>query len=174
MSASTLDCSAHGRCLGIAGTYSMSKDLPLYEQSRTDKEIGLAGHVIALEKSALDKFFKGDTSGYATIWSRRSFTYFDALVTERTDDHETVAKFLKSIEGKVFADSYEFRNPRVQAVKDMAVLTYQLFAKTNVIDMEYNVVEVFQNEGDEWRVVHSTWSFIRPFEKKFPKMEDII
>lgn len=152
----------------------MSNDLPVYEQNCTSEVLKFASHIIDIEKSALDKFFRGDTSGYEDIWSRRSFTYFDALVTERTDDHKTVVEFLKSIDGKVFADSYELRNPRVQAGKDMAVLTYQLFAKTNLIDMEYNVVEVFQNEGDRWRVIHSTWSFIRPFEKKFPKMEDII
>lgn len=152
----------------------MSKDLPIYEQNYTNEERILAEHIIGLEKAALDKFFKGDTSGFADLWSTRSFTYFDALVTERTDDHKTVMEFLKSIHGKVFADSYEFRSPRVQAGKDMAVLTYQLFAKTNLIDQEYNVVEVFQNEGNEWRVIHSTWSFIRPFEKKFPKIEDII
>ena len=56
----------------------------------------------------------------------------------------------------------------------MAVLTYQLFAKTNRIDMEYNVIEVFQKEDDNWRVIHSTWSFIRPMDKKFPQPEDII
>lgn len=28
----------------------------------------------------LDKWFKGDTSGYEQLWSKRSFTYFDAVV----------------------------------------------------------------------------------------------
>lgn len=152
----------------------MSKELPLYEQNYTDEERVLAEHIIGLEKAALDKFYKGDTSGYAELWSKRSFTYFDAVVTERTDNHETVMTFLAQVEGKLFADSYEFRSPRVQFGKDIAVLTYQLFSKTNLIDQEYNVVEVFQNEGDAWHVIHSTWSFIRPFEKTFPKIEGII
>lgn len=146
----------------------------LYEEKYTSEERILADHLINLEKAALGKFFKGNPSGYADLWSKHSFTYFDALVTERTDDHDTVMTFLNSIEGKLFAESFEFRSPRVQAGKDMAVLTYQLFSKTNLIDMEYNVVEVFQREGNEWRVIHSTWSFIRPFEKKFPDLKDII
>lgn len=146
----------------------MSTPQQSYEHNYSSEERLLADHLIGLEKAALDKWFKGDTSGYETLWSTRSFTYFDAVVTERVDDYETIKKFLGSIHGKLFADRFELRSPRVQAVKDMAVLTYQLFAKTNLIDMEYNVVEVFQKEEAGWHVIHSTWSFIRPMDKKFP------
>lgn len=148
---------------------------PAYELNYTEEERKLAQHIIGLEKAALDKWFKGDTSGYEQLWSKRSFTYFDAVVEKRVDDHATIAEFLKTIDGKLFADSYDFRNPRVQIGKDMAVLTYQLFAKTTLIDMEYNCIEVYQKEEDgEWRVIHSTWSFIRPMEKNFGKAKDIV
>lgn len=134
----------------------------------------LTEYIIGLEQSALEKWFKGDTSGYEQLWSKRSFTYFDAVVTERVDDHATIAKFLKTIDGKLFADGYDFRHPRVQIGQDMAVLTYQLFAKTTLIDMEYNVVEVYQKEDNgEWHVIHSTWSFIRPMDKKFEDVKTI-
>lgn len=152
----------------------MSNALPVYEQNYSDEERKLADHLIGLEKSALDKWFKGDTSGYESLWSERSFSYFDAVVTERVDDYETIKAFLKSIDGKLFADSYDFRHPRIQAVKDMAVLTYQLYSKTNLIDMEYNVIEVFQKEDDNWKVIHSTWSFIRPMDKKFPEKATVV
>jgi len=152
----------------------MSNALAVYEQHYSDEEHKLADHLIGLEKSALDKWFKGDTSGYETLWSQRSFTYFDAVMTERVDDYETIKEFLKSIDGKLFADSYDFRHPRIQAVKDMAVLTYQLYSKTNLIDMEYNVIEVFQKEDDNWKVIHSTWSFIRPMDKKFPEKATVV
>ncbi|KFX06840.1 hypothetical protein KP22_01750 [Pectobacterium betavasculorum] len=152
----------------------MSNALPVYEQSYSDEERTLADHLIGLEKSALDKWFKGDTSGYESLWSERSFTYFDAVVTERVDDYETIKAFLKSIDGKLFADSYDFRHPRIQAVNDMAVLTYQLYSQTNLIDMEYNVIEVFQKEDDNWKVIHSTWSFIRPMDKKFPERATVV
>jgi hypothetical protein len=152
----------------------MSTGLYVYEQHYSEQERALASHLIALEKAALDKWFKGDTSGYETLWSTRSFSYFDAAVTERVDDHQKISEFLQTIEGKLFADSYDFRSPRVQAGTDMAVLTYQLYAKTNLIDMEYNVIEVFQKEADAWRVIHSAWSFIRPMDKTFPKMDHVI
>lgn len=152
-----------------------TKEKPAYEQNYTEEERTLAEHIIGLEKAALDKWFKRDTSGYEKLWSERSFTYFDAVVAERVDDHATIAEFLKTIEGKLFADSYDFRSPRVQFGKDMAVLTYQLFAKTTLIDMEYNCIEVYQKEEDgRWRVIHSTWSFIRPMEKNFGKAKDIV
>lgn len=152
-----------------------TNEKPAYELNYTEEERKLAEHIIGLEKAALDKWFKGDTSGYEQLWSKRSFTYFDAVVEKRVDDHATIAEFLKTIDGKLFADSYDFRNPRVQIGKDMAVLTYQLFAKTTLIDMEYNCIEVYQKEEDgEWRVIHSTWSFIRPMEKNFGKAKDIV
>jgi len=135
----------------------------------------LALYIIGLEKAALDKWFNGDTSGYDRLWSRRSFSYFDAVVTERIDNHTEIEGVLATINGKLFADSYDFRNPRVQIGKDMAVLTYQLFAKTTLIDMEYNCIEVYQKEEDgEWHVIHSTWSFIRPMDKNFDKAKEIV
>lgn len=144
-------------------------------QYKNETEKTLAKHIIGLERAALDKWFNGDTSGYEKLWSRCSFTYFDAVVTERIDDHATIAEFLKTIDGKLFADSYDFRNPRVQIGEDMAVLTYQLFAKTTLIDMEYNCIEVYQKEADDqWCVIHSTWSFIRPMDKDFAPVKEIV
>lgn len=144
-------------------------------QYKNEEEKKLAEHIIGLERAALDKWFNGDTSGYERLWSERSFTYFDGVVTERIDDHATITEFLKTIDGKLFADSYDFRNPRVQLGQDMAVLTYQLFAKTTLIDMEYNCIEVYQKEADgEWHVIHSTWSFIRPMDKDFGPAKEIV
>jgi ketosteroid isomerase-like protein len=152
-----------------------TKETSAYEQNYTIEERKLAEHIIGLEKSALDKWFNGDTSGYEQLWSKHSFTYFDAVVTERVDDHATIAKFLETIKGKLFADSYDFRSPRVQIGHDMAVLTFQVFAKTTLIDMEYNCIEVYQKEADnEWRVIHSTWSFIRPMDKKFGEEKAVV
>lgn len=147
--------------------------MPMWYKNKEEQY--LAEHIIGLEKAALDKWLNGDTSGYEQLWSKHSFSYFDAIVIKRIDDHTTISDFLKTIDGKLFADSYKFCFPRVQLGKDMAVLTYQLFAKTTLIDMEYNCIEVFQQESDgEWRVIHSTWSFIRPMEKDFSKTKEIV
>lgn len=152
-----------------------TEELPVYERQYTSEERALADHIIDLEKTALDKWFNGDTSGYEELWSRHSFTYFDGVVTERVDNHATIAAFLKTIDGKLFADSYDFHSPRVQFGTDMAVLTYQLFADTSLIDMAYNCIEVYQKEADgKWRVIHSTWSFIRPMDMNFGKAKEVV
>ena len=150
-------------------------NIPIYEQSYTVQERTLAEHIINLEKSALDKFFNGDMSGYRNLWSERSFTYFDALTTERIESLGELKSFLDNLEGKLHADDYEFRSPRVQFGQKIAVLTYQLFAHTNVNDIQYNVVEIFQKENaDEWRVIHSTWSFIRPMDLNFSSFKSVV
>ena len=144
-------------------------------QYNSEEKKKLADHIISLEKAALEKWFKGDTSGYAELWSKKNFTYFDAVVSKRVDDYKTISDFLKTIEGKLFADKWDFVDPRVQIGKDMAVLTYQLFSKTSLLDMEYNCIEVFQKEEDGiWRVIHSTWSIIKPMEKNFKNVKKIV
>lgn len=146
-----------------------------YEKDYTDEERKIAEHLISLEKAALDKWFRGDVSGYRELWSKRSFSYFDAVSGDRIDDHATISKFLESIDGQLSAETYDFRNARIQLGKDMAVLTFQLFADTNLIDMEYNCIEIYQKEPDEqWRVIHSTWSFIRPMDRDFSKIKSIV
>ncbi|KAK8864812.1 hypothetical protein M9Y10_010337 [Tritrichomonas musculus] len=133
------------------------------------EESKLAEHVISLEKAALDKWFKGDTSGYLELWSKNNFSYFDGSFPTRVDDYPTIKDFvLQNVENKLFADKYEFKNPRVQFGKDMALLTYQLFSKTNLIDMKYNCIQLYQKEeSGDWKVIHSTWSFIRPMDMDF-------
>lgn len=152
-----------------------SVNKPFYEQEYTPEQRELAEHIIGLERAALDKWFKGDTSGYEQLWSKRSFTYFDGVVTQRIEDHASIAEVLKTIDGKLFADSYDFHAPRVQFGKDTAVLTYQLFADTSLIDMKYNCIEVFQLEDNgEWHVIHSTWSFLRPMDMNFGQAKQIV
>lgn len=144
-------------------------------QYANEEEKALAEHIISLERAALDKWFKGDTSGYEQLWSKRSFTYFDGVVTKRIDGHATIVEYLNTIDGELFADSYDFRSPRVKAGKDMAVLTYQLFADTSLIKMAYNCIEAYRKEeDDQWRLIHSTWSFIRPMDMDFGKAKEIV
>lgn len=152
-------------------------DKKFYEENYTPEQQKIANEIIALEKAALDKYYKGDMSGYLNLWSKKNFTYFDANTVLRIDKYEEVADFLnKYVAGRMYADSYEFVSPRVQIGADMAVLTYQLHADTTLIEMHYNVIEVFQKEDVEWKVIHSTWDLITPFspDVKRPKTKIIV
>ncbi len=132
---------------------------------KSEKEEKLAQYLIDLENDALKKYFNGDMSGYKELWSKTNFSYFDANTEKRIDEYAQICEWLdKNIAGKMHADNYDIVDPRVQFGIDIGILTYQLFAKTNFIDMEYNVIEVFQKENDGvWRVVHSTWDKIKPY-----------
>lgn len=138
---------------------------------RNKDEQNLAEYIIGLEKSALDKFFNGDMSGYRQLWSKQSFTYFDAVVTQRVENFSEMENFLDNLEGNLHANDYQLLSPRVQFGQDTAVLTFQVFAHTNFNDIEYNCVEVFQKGSNgQWYVIHSTWSTIRPMDKDFSRM----
>ena len=143
------------------------------ETKYTAEEQKIVDNIIELERSALEKYFKGDMSGYLNLWSKTNFSYFDANCAKRIDDYKDIKKFLlDNVEGKMHADSFDYYKPRVQLGKDMAVLTYQLHSDTNFIEMHYNVIEVFQLEGSEWKVIHSTWDLIQPFgDIKRPKVK---
>ncbi len=84
--------------------------------SYTPAQAQLAEEIIRLEKQALDKWFKGDTSGYRALWSQENFSYFDIASPVRIDSYAEICAFLDSIEGQLFAESYDFRNPRVPHV----------------------------------------------------------
>lgn len=148
----------------------------IIDPGATAEEKATAQHIINLEKEALDLWFNGQTSGYSRLWSRESFSYFDGVITKRIDSHQQIEEVLKTIEGKLFApEGYRFENPRVQLFGDTAILTFQLYAKTTLIDMQYNCIEVYHKEASgEWHVVHSTWSFIRPMDMNFGEAKQVV
>lgn len=146
------------------------------ENSYNQEQHAIEEKIIELEIYALDKYFKGDMSGYLDIWSKDNFSYFDAGTEERADSYEQVKQFLEeNVAGKMHADKYDFHYPRVQLSSDTAVLTYQLHADTSLIEMHYNVIEVFQkNKNNEWKVIHSTWDLITPYSTDVKKPKEII
>lgn len=137
----------------------------------TESQQQVINYLIQLERDALDKYYAGDMSGYYNIWSHDNFSYFDAGHDKRIDNFTDIKAFMdQNLAGKMHADSYQFVSPRVQLHGDTGILTYQLFADTNFINMKYNVVEVFQkNAKGEWKVVHSTWDTITPYSRDLSK-----
>ncbi|MDG4969517.1 nuclear transport factor 2 family protein [Lactococcus lactis] len=139
----------------------------LNEKLYTSEELILAKKLIQIEIDALNRFYKGDTSGYRNLWSKENFSYYDANTSERIDTYEEIYDFLMNrVEGKVNVESYEFLSPRVQFGKDMAVLTYHLPYDDKPNSLHYNVIEIFQKtKKDKWEVIHSTWTPLDPSKK---------
>ena len=58
--------------------------------------------------------------------------------------------------------------------KELPTYEANYAAEERKLDMKYNCVEIYQQEDDEWHVIHSTWSFIRPMEMDFEAVKEIV
>ena len=123
--------------------------------------------IIALERAALDRWGKGDPSGFFAIMADEQ-TYFDPMIEKRIDGHEALKKYIAPFTGKISIERVEMIDPKVQRVGDLAVLTFNLIdygarmAGGPKTDARWNATEVFQRINGSWKIVHSHWSYTRP------------
>ena len=124
------------------------------ETSTTAKDI------LALERAALDRWGKGDPGGYLEI-NAPDVSYFDPFLDHRLDGLADLTSLYESIRGKIQIDRDEIVNPRVQVIGDAAVLTIQYVSHGSEGTMRWNCTEVYQRFGNNWKIVHSHWSFTK-------------
>jgi ketosteroid isomerase-like protein len=118
--------------------------------------------IINLEKSAIEQWNKGNPSGFLDIMAS-DVVYFDDLSDLRIDGLGKIKQLYESIRGQIHVDKYEMINPKVQSVKDMALLTYNLISYAGKKIDKWNCTEVYRLEKDgNWRIIHSHWSFAKP------------
>jgi ketosteroid isomerase-like protein len=135
-----------------------------------DREQGEA--VIAAERAALDKWSKGDPSGFLANYAD-DVTYFDPMHDARVDGLAAMRAMLEPLSGKFTIHRYEIVHPKVQRHGDVAVLTYNLVNYQKLGDgaerplNRWNSTSVFHRVGGRWRQIHSHWSFTKP-ELKAP------
>ena len=126
----------------------------------------VASEIIELERSALERWGKGDPSGFLEI-SAEDVVYFDPFQSRRLNGIEELRALYESIRGQVQIAHFEMLNPHVQAADDMAVLTFNYVAEgTNEVTSRWNCTEVFRREGETWRIIQTHWSFT---EAGFPR-----
>jgi ketosteroid isomerase-like protein len=122
----------------------------------------LAATIIALEKAALEKWNQGNPDGYLDI-SADDVVYFDPFTEQRLDGLEALKKHYEPIKGQIHVSRYEMPNPKVQAVNEMAVLTFNLFSYSGDEVSKWNCTEVYRFEkSGKWKIVQTHWSFIKP------------
>ncbi|GMR11445.1 MAG: hypothetical protein BMS9Abin28_2277 [Anaerolineae bacterium] len=119
----------------------------------------LADMIIAMECAALDRWGKGDPSGFLEICAP-DVVYFDPALERRIDGRDALDKYYEVIRGKVSFERYELLNPLVQQVGDAAVLTFNYVSYGGAEDAyRWNCTEVYRRSNESWEIVQTHWSY---------------
>jgi ketosteroid isomerase-like protein len=121
--------------------------------------------ILRLERSALDRWGKGDPGGFLELYAT-DITYFDPVTAARIDGHQAMVDYYGPWVAKIQIARYEMLNPHVVVDGNMALLTYNLVnyiqdaqgAKS--VGSCWNSTTVYQYRGT-WKTIHSHWSFTR-------------
>ena len=126
--------------------------------------------VIALERSALDRWIGANPDGYLER-AAPEITYFDPNQERRIDGLEALTSLLAPIKGVQLPFTeprYEMIAPKVQLYGDMALLTFNLVnygklgGQTESVLTRWNSSEVYRRVDGRWTLVHSHWSYVKP------------
>ena len=130
--------------------------------------------LVALERSALDRWIKLDPQGYLDLQAPE-VTYFDPFTERRVDGLDAMqvrAQRMKNMTPPFTDPRYEIINPKVQRHGDVALLTFNLVNYGKVSDgrervlSRWNSTEVYCRIAGTWKIIHSHWSFIQPEVKQ--------
>ena len=133
----------------------------------------LAQEIIALERSALDRWITFDPQGYLDL-SAPEVTYFDPLRDKRVDGLEALTALLepiKQFKGAITEPPYEMIDAKVQQYGDVALLTFNLTNYGRVsggpeaVLARWNSTQIYARMGQTWKLVHSHWSYTKPDPK---------
>ena len=124
--------------------------------------------IIALERGAMDRWGKGDPSGYLELFAP-DVTYFDPGKERRVDGIEAMTAYLAPIKGLVKLDRYEMIAPRVYHDGNVAVLSYNLVTYGTAPDGKplvnrWNTTSAYALVAGSWKIVHQHFSFTKPAE----------
>jgi ketosteroid isomerase-like protein len=120
---------------------------------------GVAEEIIALERAALDRWGKGDPSGFLEI-SASDVVYFDPFLPMRIDGLSSLTMYYEAIRGKIRVDRYDLLNPHVHTDGTLAVLTFNYVSHGgSENDFRWNCTEVYRRDPVGWRIVQTHWSF---------------
>ena len=115
--------------------------------------------IIDLERTALDRWGKGDPSGFLEICAP-DVVYFDPGREMRIDGKEALSEYYESIRGLVSVERYELLNPLVQLIGEAAVLTFNYVSYGGSEDAyRWNCTEVYRRTGDSWEIIQTHWSY---------------
>jgi uncharacterized protein (TIGR02246 family) len=121
--------------------------------------------ILSLEKSAMERWRKGDPMGWAKI-SAEDVSYVDPGLSAPIFGLKAYSAYLKKLEGKIHYQGSEFLNPHVLKVGEAAVLSYNYRSTSYTPDgtvadqTPWNTTEVYFKRDGRWQIVHTHWSFV--------------
>jgi ketosteroid isomerase-like protein len=128
----------------------------------------LSEEIIALERSALDRWIDGDPKGYLDLYAPE-VTYFEPDQQTRVDGLESLKPVVARVKGrKGVIHRYEILAPKVQRHGEVALLSFQLLNYRKLPDghdtvlERWNSTEVYRRMDGRWKIIHSHWSFTQP------------
>lgn len=124
----------------------------------TKPTLSMDDDIIALEQEALDRWCKGDPSGFLDI-SADDVVYFDPFLDRRIDGLPALTDYYESLRGKIRAVRHEIVDPAVNRIGDAAVLTFHFVSLGEAGDeYRWNCTEVYRRSEGIWRIVQTHWS----------------
>ena len=116
-----------------------------------------AAEWLAQERAALDRWGRGDPSGYLEI-SHPEVSYFDPFEEKRIDGLDHLREYYAPLKGTIRVDRDDIVEPRVQTIGDVAILTFKYYSQTGNDVLRWNCTEVYARQSDRWAIVHTHWS----------------
>ena len=125
----------------------------------------ISAEIIAIERTALDRWGRGDPWGFTEI-SADEVTYFDTGTERRADGREALKKLYLPREGRIKIERYDMLNPKVQVHENTAVLTFNLIdyvltPERLTKEVHWNATEVYCKMDGQWKIIHTHWSHTR-------------
>ena len=125
------------------------------------------GQIVALERAALERWGKGDPTGYFESFAPE-ITYFDPTTPSRIDGRDALIQMITPFTGKIHVSRFDMQKPMVQRRGDTAVLTFNLLSYRTQPDgkeavvARWNSTEIYSRIAGAWKLTHSHWSYIKP------------
>jgi len=122
--------------------------------------------ILKLEDSAMEEWRKGNPMRWVEI-SADNVIYIDPGLTAPIVGKKAYIQYLEPLKGKIFYDASEYLSPRVALYGNTAVLTYNYHSLSKDGNGKlrrtsfWNTTEVYRLIGDEWKIIHTHWSYIR-------------
>jgi hypothetical protein len=121
-------------------------------------DLDIPSTIIAMERAALDRWIRGDPSGFLEI-TAADVVYFDPYRERRVDGLDALTALYQEIRGKVLLDRYELLNPHVQVIGEAAVLTFNYVSYVGAAEQRWNCTEVYRCRGGRWQIIQTHWSY---------------